>query len=104
MVQVLLGPQKVHIVCRYQRHAEFAAEPLRFAQYTPVSWREALHFDVQAAAEKFFKLGAASCATTRDLITRSCWQGAQRDHAAAVFRQFVQCYWPAIGFGRIHVL
>jgi len=46
VMQMLLGPQKMNVVCSDQRHAEFAAEAFRFAQHAPISRREALHFDV----------------------------------------------------------
>ena len=57
MMQVLLGPQKMNIVCRRQRHAQFAADALRFAQRSSIAGGQMLHFDVQAVAENILELG-----------------------------------------------
>ena len=37
MMQMLLGPEEVHIVCRYQPHAQFVAEALSLAQRLSVA-------------------------------------------------------------------
>jgi hypothetical protein len=54
VMHMLVRPEKVHVVCRYQPHPEFAAEAFCFAQYAPISGREVLHLDVQAVGEDFF--------------------------------------------------
>ncbi len=103
-MKMLLRPKEVHVVCGHQRHAEFAAKALGFAQRSSIAQQEMLHFDIQAVAEDFFQFRdpfpfstvvlAFLCRGTNYRaptggIVHSRWQWAQRDHAAMVLRQLL---------------
>ena len=55
MMEMLLGPEEVHVVCGHERNAEFAAKALGFAHRSAIAGRKMLDFDVEAVGEDVFE-------------------------------------------------
>src|SRR5271169_7205420 len=102
-MQMLLRPQKINIVRRHQRHAEFASDPFRLAQYPPVARRQMLHLDPQPPAKNIFQPRRTGTARRAPLVRRvptvicvahSRGQGAQRDYTFGMLRQLLERHRP----------